>query len=477
MRAAPRKIFWPFDTSPKKMPTDSAPLIAKVRIAEWLFADVLDCPRNPRTHPAPGSPKWKAAETSLGNAYFDPMVINVRNRMLISGHFRRKVMQGMGFAGADMSEVDVDEETHWAMMIAANNLLGEWEEDILKGLAQDLESAGISAGLAGWTEKELASMLQPPEITDDTEETLVMVSQPEEFQRQWQVKLGDFYAVGHHRLICGECENPENWRAMLGDRLADMVWTDPPYNVDYDETQQRRIAIKAAEGQVTHTKPHAILNDSLPHAEYVAKLNVWLQTAADFTKEGGAIYVAHADSYGLATRLAFENAGFHLAQCLIWVKNTFTLGRQDHQWQHEPVLYGWKPGAGHYWQGGYRQTSVIDDETRIDKLDKKALVAIINDLRNERNATVIREPRNHGNGMHPTVKPLPLVARQVWNSSRRGETVLELFGGSGTTMMACEETERRCVCTELDPKFAAVILERAKRKGLTIEKLRDGPAA
>ena len=145
--------------------------------------------------------------------------------------------------------------------------------------------------------------------------------------------------------------------------------------------------------------------------------------------------------------------------------------------QHEPILYGWKPGAAHYWQGGFCQSSVLDDEPTLGKLSKEELVAIIGQLRTARDTSVIREARNTGNTLHPTVKPLPLVARQIWNSSKRGDTVLELFGGSGTTLLAAEQTGRLGVATELDPKFCAVILERLTRSGLKVEKLRDGTTA
>lgn len=449
---------------------------ATLRVERLALADLKPHPRNPRKHPEPGSPGWESLKVSLGHDYFDPLVVNVRNSMLVSGHLRHKVLNDSGFTHADVSIVDYDEPTHYARLIAANNLLGEWEDAILTSLARDLETAGLSAGLAGWTEKEMAAQFEGPAVTDDTTDTIVLVSQAEEIQRQWAVKPGDLYAAGAHRVLCGDCTAPESWRTLLGDSLADIVWTDPPYNVDYDSIQRRRIEIKAAEGQRVHAAPEAILNDHLSDAAYSKLLVDCFRTAHEFTRPGGTLYVAHADSHGLDTRAAVAAAGWHVAQCLIWVKNAFTLGRQDYQWQHEPVLYGWKLGAAHYWQGGFSQASVIDDEeTNLAKATKPELVAIIQRLRNARDTTVIREPRGTGNALHPTVKPLPLVARQIWNSSQRGDTVLELFGGSGTTILAAEQTGRRAVATELDPKFCAVILERLKRHGLTVEKLRDGP--
>jgi DNA modification methylase len=452
--------------------------IAALRIDRMELAALKPHPRNPRKHPKPESPAWDALKKSLAHDYFDPLVVNERNGMLVSGHLRHKVLLASGFTHADVSVVSYDEPTHVARLIAANSLLGDWEDELLTSLAGELTRGGIDAGLANLTEKDLASYLDGPSVTDDTGDATVLVSQAEEVARKWQVAPGDLYAIGEHRVFCGDCTREESWQLLLGDRLADMVWTDPPYNVDYDSIQQRRVDLKRAEGKNPHAKPEAIINDDLTEAEYEKFLRTCFAVAHSRLKPGGAIYVAHADSYGRLTRQLFTEAGFYEAQCLIWVKNAFTLGRQDYQWQHEPILYGWKSGAGHYWQGGFSQASVIDDEQKqLDKLTKGELVAIIQTLRNARDTSVIREPRGTGNALHPTVKPLPLVARQIWNSSHRGDTVLELFGGSGTTILAAEQTNRRAVATELDPKFCAVILERCARAGLTVEKIRDGSAS
>lgn len=428
-------------------------------------------PRNPRKHPLPGSPKWAVLAKSLAHDYFDPLVWNRRNGMLVSGHFRRAVLEAEGFAAVDVSVVDYDEETHLARMVAANRLLGEFEEELLAAIAGDLDEAGIDAALAGFTPERLAAMVEAPEVEDDSESAAEFVSQADELQEKWEVKPGDLFQIGAHRLICGDCTDLRNWERLLDGGLADMVWTDPPYNVNYEELQTRRNELAHSRGKAANSVAQAIINDDLSEEDYSALLHRAFAAAFEMTKAGGVIYVAHADHFGLLNRAALGAAGWYVAQCVIWVKNAFTLGRQDHQWQHEPILYGWKPGAGHYWQGGFSQATVIDDEADPAKLDKKALVALVEQLRNDRNTTVVRAPRNTSAALHPTIKPLPLVARQIWNSSRRGEVVAELFGGSGTTLLACEETGRRCVCTELDPKYCAVLLERAAGRGLAIEHL------
>lgn len=454
--------------------------IATLRLVRRRLEELKPHPRNPRKHPAPGSREWEVLKGSLAHDYFDPIVENSRNGLLVSGHLRHKVLTELGFTHADVSIVDYDEPTHLARLIAANELLGQWEADLLSALAKDIDAAGIDASLAGWDEKEFAAQIGGPAVADDTETAETLVSKADEIQAEWQIKPGDLFAAGSHRVLCGDCTDPGNWTRLLGDRHADLVWTDPPYNVDYDATQRRRIDLQSergADGKAVPA-PQKILNDHLSDAAYASLLAKAFAAAFEATKPGGAIYVAHADSFGLVTRQSLAGAGWYLAQCLIWVKNAFTLGRQDYQWQHEPVLYGWRPGAAHYWQGGFCQASVIDDEERaLGKLGKPELVEIIQRLRNARDTTVVREPRNTVNALHPTVKPLALVARHIWNSSHVGDTVLELFGGSGTTIMAEEQTKRRAVATELDPKYCAVILQRLRDHGLEVTQIDDASAA
>lgn len=445
--------------------------VLELKIARWELAAVKPHPKNPRKHPKKGSPRWDALRQSLEHDYFDPLVLNVRNGMLVSGHFRRVLLIDLGVEAVDLVEVDYDEPTHYARMIAANRQAGEFEEELLANLAKEIESSGLAAGLAGFDEKEFASLLEGPEPVDDTEETEVLVTKADELQVQWQVKPGDLYQVGNHRLYCGDCTSGESWQKLLGETVADLVWTDPPYNVNYEDLQQQRNDLAKKRGKAANSVAQGIMNDHLSEADYESLLQRAFAMAFAVVKPGGSIYVAHADHFGLMNRSALAAGGWYVAQCLIWVKNAFTLGRQDYQWQHEPILYGWKPGAGHYWQGGFGQSTVIDDEQKLSKLDKRELIALIDQLRNDRDTTVIRAQRNTSAALHPTIKPIGLVARQIWNSSRRNETVVELFGGSGTTMAASEQTGRRCVTTELDPKYCAVILERMSAYGLKIEKI------
>ncbi len=447
------------------------PKIASLLLRRVPIGELKPHPRNPRKHPAPGSAKWGVLSRSLASDYFDPLVWNERNGMLVSGHFRRAVLEAEGYESADVSVVDYDEETHLARMVAANQLLGEFEADMLAAIAGDLDEAGIDAALAGFSPERLAALVEPPVIEDDSEIVDELVSEADRLQAHWQVQRGDLFQIGDHRLLCGDCTDPGNWTRLLGDGFADMVWTDPPYNVDYGDLQQHRRELARDRGEAANSVAQAILNDDLSDDDYSDLLARAFAAAYRITKPGGAIYVAHADSFGLINRRALESAGYYIAQCLIWVKSGFTLGRQDYQWQHEPILYGWRPGAGHYWQGGFAQSTVIDDEIDLSGLGKKELLQLVEQLRNDRDTTVIRAPRNTSAALHPTIKPLPLVARQVWNSSHRGDVVVDMFGGSGTTLFACEEIGRRAVLTEMDPKYCAVIIERAVGRGLSVDQV------
>lgn len=446
------------------------PILADFETEVWELSACLPHPENPRKHPKKGKPKWEALRKSLQHDYFDPLVVNKRNGLLVSGHMRREILLDLGETRARVIVKNYDDATHKARMIAANTLLGEWEETLLAQLAGELEAGGFDAAILGLTEKEMSALVECPATVDDTEQAEELMSKAELLQQKWKVQPGDMYQVGVHRLLCGRCESADNWQLLFGDDLADVVWCDPPYNVAYDASMKKRNKVHEADG-TRPIKPVTILNDDMPREKYAEELRAWLSAGVARLKPGGAIYIAHAESYGLETRAAAVAAGAYIAQCLIWVKQAFTLGRQDHQWQHEPILYGWKPGASHHWQGGFSQSTVIDDESDLKGLSKSELITLVNHLRNASDGTVIREPRNVVSDLHPTVKPVRLVARQLWNSSRRGEKVLELFNGSGTTMAAAEQLKRKCRSTELDPKYVAVGLERMSAYGLTIEKI------
>lgn len=225
-------------------------------------------------------------------------------------------------------------------------------------------------------------------------------------------KLGDIWQLGRHRLLCGDSTEAETIKAFLKEEKADLFITDPPYNVDY----------QGAAGKIQ--------NDSMADETFKAFLTDAFASADGVMKAGAVFYIWHADSEGYNFRGACGSVEWKVRQCLIWAKNSFVLGRQDYHWKHEPCLYGWKDGASHYWGNDRAQTTILEFDRPTKSVE------------------------------HPTMKPVQLFAYQICNSSKKNDVVLDLFAGSGTTIIACEQTQRNARCVELDPKFCDVIIKR-----------------
>lgn len=272
------------------------------------------------------------------------------------------------------------------------------------------------------------------------------------------IKPGDRFEIGDHVLVCGDARNPEDWTKLMQGAFADMVLTDPPYNVDY----------QGSDGQ-------KIMNDKMTDEKFYLFLYRSFTAMASITKDGGAWYIWHADSEGLNFRKAFVDSGILLKQTLIWVKNSLVMGRQDYQWKHEPCLYGWKPGAGHYFTNSRSQTTVIEDAADYSKLNKKELLKIVEEIMSEKTATtVIHHRKPTKNDLHPTMKPILLMAQIMENSTQPGETVADGFGGSGSTMVTAEQLGRKCRMMELDPKYCQVIVNRMAAFNSSIKIRKNG---
>jgi DNA modification methylase len=275
-------------------------------------------------------------------------------------------------------------------------------------------------------------------------------------------KPGDIWQLGRHRLMCGDATIISDVEKLMDSNLASMVFTDPPYNVAYEGGTADKLTIK---------------NDDMPTEQFSQFLQNAFLSMFIATEPGGAIYVCHADSEGSNFRGALQDAGWLLKQCLVWAKNQFVLGRQDYQWQHEPILYGWKPGAAHRFFGGRKQGTVIEEAAPIivKEDNEGALLTFTAGVQSvtirvpsfeilqsgdDGLSTVWRFEKPLRNGEHPTMKPIGLCARALQNSSRSGEIVADFFGGSGSTLMAAEQTDRRCYMMELDPVYCDVIIYR-----------------
>ena len=303
-------------------------------------------------------------------------------------------------------------------------------------------------------------------LIDDIEEDNFDPEIPEEPK----AKRGQVYQLGEHRLMCGDSTSRADVEKLMGDEEADCLLTDPPYNVNYGGD---------AKAPTNRGKHRVIENDNMTDSDFYKFLLAFYQNAEAALKPGGSFYIWHADSEGNNFRNALSAAGLQLRQVLIWNKNTFTLGRQDYQWkhepclygenpvdeeidEHEPCLYGWKDGEKHYFIDDRTQSTVFEDKgIDIKKLKKEEMAELLKQfLGDKRSTTIINEDKPSVNDLHPTMKPIRLVARLVRNSSRQGEVVLDLFGGSGSTLITCEQLCRKCRTMEYDPKYVDVIIER-----------------
>lgn len=367
---------------------------------------------NPRKDLKPEDEEYQKIKRSITEfGFVNPLIIN-KDMTVIGGHQRLKVLQELGYTSVECVIVDLDKQNEKALNIALNKISGDWDTEKLESLLQELQLEDFDVSLTGFGSDEvddiLSDLVETKEDDFDVDQAVNEIEEP-------VTKVGDIWILGRHRLMCGDSTQKEDVMRLMNNLDADMILTDPPYNVDYEGKTQDALKI---------------VNDKMENNEFYNFLHIAFKNLYDFTKEGGCIYVFHADTEGLNFRSAFINAGFKLAECLIWVKNTFVMGRQDYQWKHEPILYGWKEGAAHYF---------INDRTQ---------------------STILEFDKPTRNAEHPTMKPIDLLVRLIKNSSKENNRILDLFGGSGSTLIAAEQTNRISYLMELDPKYCDVIIKR-----------------
>ena len=351
----------------------------------------------------------EAVANSIKNFGFKSPIVVDKNMVIVNGHTRLKASQLLGLTMVPVIIAsDLTEEQCRALRLADNKTaeIAKWDKKLLQQELESIDWEGLQMEMTDFGFDNIFDSQPQEVIHDDFEEGQYISATPYSMQ-------GDIYVLGRHRLMCGDSTNEEMVNTLLDGNKADMIFTDPPYNVNYE----------GSDGQ-------SIQNDNMGNEEFYNFLLSVYKNMFNSIKDGGSIYVCHADSEGLNFRKAFIDAGFKLAQCLIWVKNSFTMGRQDYQWQHEPILYGWKPGAGHYF---------VDDRSL---------------------STVWFYDKPKHNDLHPTMKPLELVGQGINNGSLVGQLVLDLFGGSGSTLIASEQANRTNYSMELDEKYADVIVKR-----------------
>lgn len=331
-----------------------------------------------------------------------PIVLD-KNNVIVAGHTRYKAAKLLKITEIPcIIADDLSDEQVKAFRLIDNKAaeLSSWDIDLLNLELENIKD--IDMELFNF---EISNILD--NVVDDEYEV--------ELPEDPKTKNGNIYKLGNHYLMCGDSTNPDDVKKLMNNQLADLIVTDPPYNVNYEGKTNNNLKI---------------MNDNMEDNQFYSFLESAFINLYNSVKDGGSIYVFHADTEGLNFRKAMMSSGFKLAECLVWVKNAFVMGRQDYHWKHEPVLYGWKPGASHYFINDRSQSTVLE-------FDKP--------IRNEE---------------HPTMKPIDLIAYLINNSSKKDEIVLDIFGGSGTTMIACEQTNRKAFIMELDPRYCDVIVDR-----------------
>lgn len=389
----------------------------KMNIVMMKISDIKEYENNPRKN----DKAVEAVASSIRSFGFKVPIIIDSNNVIVAGHTRLKASKKLGYTEVPcLIASDLTDEQVKAFRLADNKTaeLAEWDLDKLTEelsfIEMDMEQFGF---------EDLEEELERDVLEDDFDEN-------EELPITPYAKRGDVFILGNHRLMCGDSTIAEDVAKLVDGKQMDMIFTDPPYNVDYEGSTGMKIQ-----------------NDKQKDEDFYNFLSSAFINMANNIKPGGSIYCCHADTEGLNFRTAFKNAGFKLAECLIWVKNSLVLGRQDYHWRHEPILYGWLPTGAHYF---------IDDRTQ---------------------DTIWEYNKPKANNLHPTMKPLELVGRAIKNSSRKNEKILDLFGGSGSTLIASEQIERSAYLMELDERYVDVIVKRYLKFVQTYDNcyvLRDG---
>ena len=434
--------------------------IKKLQTQTVDIGELNPAPYNPRKDLQPGDPEWEKLRNSIIEfGYIDPIIWNRATGNIVGGHQRFKILKAEGIEEFEVSVVHIeDEEKEKALNIALNKTGGDWDENKLAALLTELSEEAQQ--LTGFADEELDDYLDAydPDAADEDYST-----DPEDFDPEEEaelivspyVKTGDVWEIGPHRLYCGDTIEPGAAKIATGGKEVNMVLTDPPYNVNY--VGGNREEMKALNKRTDGLK---IMNDHMSDNDFYKFLFAAYKNMIEVTVKGGPIYVFYADMESQNFRGAMKDAGWELKQNLIWAKNTIVMGRQDYHWQHEPVLYGWKPGAAHFWNGERDKSTLYDEEQSLKGLDKKDLIAIISELRNDRFSTVTRASKPHRSDEHPTMKPLNLIRYYLRNSSIRKHIVFDGFLGSGSTLIAADQIGRICYGIEKDPRYAQVIIER-----------------
>nr|DAH98295.1 MAG TPA: adenine specific DNA methyltransferase [Caudoviricetes sp.] len=366
---------------------------------------------NPRKDLKPGNTEYEKLKRSMAEfGYVEPIIWNKRTGNIVGGHQRYKILKDMKYKEAECVIVDLDDNREKALNVALNKISGEFDIPLLTDLLKDLSANDFDVSLTGFDEDEISDLFSDADAKEGKDDDYDVNKALEESAF---VKQGDLWQIGKHRMLCGDATNSEDLNKLMGDKKANLIVTDPPYNVNFESASGLKIK-----------------NDKQTSEKFYDFLLSAFKNISEHLAEGGSAYIFHADTEGLNFRKAFIDAGFHLSGVCIWAKNSFVMGRSPYQWGHEPILYGWLKTGKHKWYAGRAESTIW----HYDKPKK--------------------------NGEHPTMKPIPLLCYPIKNSSAVNSIVLDTFAGSGSTLMACQQMDRICYCMEIDPKYASVIIRR-----------------
>lgn len=419
-------------------------------------------PRNPNQHPKRQIELLAKIISTQG--WRAPITVSNQSGFVVRGHGRLKAALLLNADKVPIDRQDYKSDAdEWADLIADNRIaeLANIDDAELAKLLQDIGNTDLDINLTGYTDKQIDNLLADIRAEAVTEDNFDVAAEIDNNHNP-TAQPGDVFTLGRHRLMCGDSTCAADVQKLMDGAQANMIFTDPPYNVNYEGSTKDKLKIK---------------NDNMPEKKFNEFLTSAFLNAYESACPGAAIYVCHADGASSDFRAALKNANWTIKQCLIWVKNQFVLGRQDYQWQHEPILYGWKPGAAHAWYGGRKQSTVIDDDVPIVIKDEgtyklilfntglqqvviKVTDAEVISSAGDELSTIWRIEKPQRNGEHPTMKPIILCARAIQNSSKPDDIVLDLFAGSGSTLMAAEQTNRICYAMEYDPVYVDVIIKR-----------------
>lgn len=388
--------------------------------------------KNPRKNEAAIAPVME----SIKQFGFKSPIIVDKDNIIINGHTRYKAARRLGLDTVPVIiATDLTPEQVKAFRLADNKTaeFAEWDFDLLDEELKSLLDFDMS--VFGFEDPEEVEEKEPEEDDYEPVPPPIPKTQP-----------GEIYQLGEHRLMCGDSTEEKDVWALMDKTSADLFLTDPPYNVDYEGKTKEKLKIKS---------------DKMGSESFLNFLTGAFKNAKEVMKQGAAFYIWHADANRPIFQAATDAAGLIWHQTIIWVKQVFTLGRQDYQWIHEPCLYGWTEGAAHYFIDKRNLITVFEDIVQnIDSMKKEEMKKLLHDLLDTPYTTAWHEDRPTKSELHPTMKPIKLMARSIQNSTKPGEIVLDLFGGSGSTLIACEQLARKCYMMELDPRYCDVIIDR-----------------